>query len=175
MGSNFFFFFLASHKETWEFIDLCSSFSKMVLMYTHTASSYCTLLLIYMGPTLIFGQLLSCSTLQATAGVIDFQSSDINLRLPLRYLHQRPPFPSARSSSQEEEERGRGRNASVQSMRGCDCTLGGIRGDEEGEQETSEKRRLGGNEWMKRRLNVLHFFFFFLHGWSLSGRRLSAV
>lgn len=149
-------------------------------MYTRTASSYCALLLIYMGPTLIFGQLLSCGTLQATAGVIDFQSSDINLRLPLRYPHHRPPLLSRSSSSQEEEERGHGRNASVQSMRRCDCTLGGIRGagwvgGREGgsKQGRHEERRLGGNEWMKSRLNVLYFLL--SHEWDQSGGRLSAV
>lgn len=98
-----------------------------VNVYPLPASSHRSLLLIYMGPALIFGQLLSCSTLQATAGVIDFQSSDINLRLPLRYPHRRPALLSGPSSSQEEEERGHGRNASVQSMRRCDCTLGGIK------------------------------------------------
>lgn len=149
MGTDSFFF---SCWETWEIIDFCSSFSTVVLMYTHTASSYCALLLIYMGPTLIFGQLLSCSTLQATAGVIDFQSSDINLRLPLRYPHHRPPLLSRSSSSQEEEERGHGRNASVQSMRRCDCTLGGIKG---GGREGGRRRRAGeawkeeaGRKWM---------------------------
>lgn len=117
-------------------------------MYTRTASSYCALLLIYMGPTLIFGQLLSCGTLQATAGVIDFQSSDINLRLPLRYPHHRPPLLSRSSSSQEEEERGHGRNASVQSMRRCDCTLGGIRGGGwEGGREAASRGGMKRGDW----------------------------
>lgn len=126
MGIDYFFPLNTNKpREIWIYQ---SSFFTVVLMYTCAASSYCAFLLIYMGPTLIFGQLLSCSTLQATAGVIDFQSSDINLRLPLRYPHHRPPLLSRSSSSQEEEERGHGRNASVQSMRRCDCTLGGIRG-----------------------------------------------
>lgn len=117
-------------------------------MYTRPASSYCALLLIYMGPTLIFGQLLSCSTLQATAGVIDFQSSDINLRLPLRYPHHRPPLLSRSSSSQEEEERGHGRNASVQSMRRCDCTLAGIRGGGcEGGREAASRGGMNRGDW----------------------------
>lgn len=73
-------------------------------MCTHTASSYCSLSRICMGLTLIFGQLLSSSTLQATAGVIDFQSSDINLRLLRMYSHRRrrhlhPPTTSTQPPS----------------------------------------------------------------------------
>lgn len=41
-----------------------------------------------------------------------------------------------------------------------------------GKQGRHEKRRLGGNEWMKSRLNVL---FLLSHEWDQSGGRLSAV
>lgn len=149
-------------------------------MYTHTASSYCTFLLIYMGPTLIFGQLLSCSTLQATAGVIDFQSSDINLRLPLRY-----PPPAATLPLSFELKPGRKRREDMGEMHPSNrCVNATVHWEESegrwggaevggGQQGSLEKRGPGGNEWMKSRLNVLHFFC--LREWDQSGGGLSAV
>lgn len=52
---------------------------------------------------------------------------------------------------------------------------GGWEGGREGgsKQGRHEERRLGGNEWMKSRLNVLYFLL--SHEWDQSGGRLSAV
>lgn len=62
---------------------------------------------LYVCLILIFGQPLSSTTMQATAGVMDFQSCDINLRLLLQYYHT-PALSFVHSSlTKPQEERGR--------------------------------------------------------------------